>query len=499
MNSWKVARDKGNQIARGLRLRKSSELVHQHNRRLFDKILADMARSPDSPALARLEGLLRQVRPRRELQTAVALLDVAWRIPVATRLQDDVVLMIRRCYLDAPQEEWRLRIRDELRDRQVHPFPSVRRIVHLVRQLDPVDEAEVHELRDLERGYPDLRQSIAERIIIHSQINHLEPVIRYLSNALERKETDPEEKKTTKRVFSQMAKQFQKSDRALEVLYRMYLSKYQGQESHGFLMLALAGYGDAIAPQLVYTHDANPQDRAAIEQVLAQIVARGGVEATRALLSILRDAQAQHAARICKFLSKGLKTLAGYSEKSIGKDLVRKAVAEALPVLERRTLPDIRRFIDNYAALEWGSASVAMLVKRVIAGNAHGADMQQLRRFSRPAARLLVEFAEDTTQEPAERRRALDALASLRAAAHAALGRRLWSIFQEAEAAELADVQAGVLRALSALELDPGRQARAALFDLLQTSASNLHHEIHAAWNHMFPATGLTDDVPRDE
>lgn len=490
MSLWKVARDRGNQIARELHLRKSSQLVHPRNRRVFDNALADMARTPESPARARLEGLFQQVRRRRELQTAVALLDLAWRVPPRTRLEDDVVLMIRRCYLDAPQQSWRLRIRDELRDRQVHPFPVVRRVVHLVRQLDPVDAAEMDEIQDLVRGYPDLRRSIAERIILHNQVEHLEAVITYLSSALERAAIDPSESKAAKRIFLQLATSFKKSEAALEILYRMYLDNYTNQEPRGYLMLALGGYGDVIVPQLVHEHDVNRRYRPAIEHVLMRIAARGGVEATRALINIICDAQPPHVVQTCRLLRKALITLAGKAERTVGAAVVRETMAEALPALRRRPHPEIHDLVERFEALEWGEASVSALVKHVLSGTATDAHRQQIRRLSRPAAHRLIAVAQDQSRDATERRRALEALVPLRSAARPELAERLWGLFVSEE---LETVRVGVIHALSGLELDPGPRAREVLFDLLQSGSQKIAREIGAAWERIFPVADLSE------
>lgn len=490
MSLWKVARDRGNQIARELNLRKSSELVHPHNRRIFDRTMADIARTPNAPARSRLDYLFHQVRRRRELQTAVALLDLAWQVPPDTRLEEDVVLMIRRCYLDAPQVGWQLRIRDELRDRQVHPFPSVRRVVHLVRQIDPVDAVELAEIGDLERGYPDLRQSIAERIVLHHQVEHLESAIAYLSAALQQQGTDPGEEEAATRIFSQLAWNFQKSERALEILYRTYLDSYESLEPRGFLMLALAGYGDAIVPQLVFHHGDNTRDRPAIEHVLMQIMARGGVDATKALLTILVDSPTHDVPRICNFLSKGLSTLAG--QPGFNAAAVQEVVVDSVPTLERRRHPEVQRFLKEFSSLGWGVATLSVLIQRVLDGSATESERQQIRRLSRPATRVLIGIAEDVERGTTERRRALEALATLRSAARPGLSERLLRILVEADAD---DVRVGVLRVLAALKLDPGPVARDVLFQLLQDGSPKLVAEIRAAWSRMFRAVGVTDDV----
>ena len=393
MSLWKVAQERGNQIARELNLRKSADLVHPLQRRAFGRAIAEMSRTPDAPARGRIEGLYRQVPRRRELQTALALMDLAWRISPSTRLEEDVVWMIRRCYLDAPREQWRLCIRDELRDRQAHPFPNVRRVVRLVRQIDAVDEAEVVELADLGRGYPDLRQSIAERIILRNQIEYLEAVSAYLSGALQDGGVDPEEEKTARRLFLQLAADFPRDERALAILYREYLARYESKEPRGLLMLALAAYGDVIVPMLEVDHTANPNDRGPIEHILMQMVMRGGVAATQALLTILRDAHSRDVSRAAKFLSKALATLAGHADHAAGAAAVREAVVEAIPMLERRPLPDIRSFLDGFVRLEWGQANVDSLIEYVLQGSVSEAQRQQLRRLARTAASRLISSA----------------------------------------------------------------------------------------------------------
>ncbi|MFY9976099.1 MAG: hypothetical protein WAK53_17730 [Chromatiaceae bacterium] len=495
MSLWKVASERGNQIARELNLRKSLELVHPQQRRTFGKALAEMARTPEAPARARIEALYRQVPRRRELQTAAALLDLAWRIPPESRLEDDVVWMIRRCYLDAPREQWRLSIRDELRDRQVHPFPNVRRVVRLVRQVDAVDEAEISELANLERGYPDLRQSIAERVILLNQVDHLEPVIAYLCNALQGQGHDPEEERAAKRLFSTMASGFRKDERTLAILYREYLARYDSKEPRGFLMLALACYGDAIVPQLALDHTAHPGSRGPIEHVLAQIAMRGGVAATQQLLTILRDAHSQDVPRIAKLLAKALATLAGHGEHARGAAGVREAVVQSIPVLQRRPLREIRAFLSEFESLEWGQANIEILVESVLDGSVTDAERQQLRRVARPACQRLIAIAGDVERPVIERGRALEAIALLRGAATRELGSKLWSVFT---AADLDEVRLGVLRALGALELDPGPQARNCLFGLIGTASPRLAEEIRLVWSRIFRAASLADTSMRD-
>ena len=490
MSLWKVARDCGVQIARELNLRKSSENVHPQQRRAFGKAIADMAQTPDAPSRSRIDALYRQVPRRRELQTAVALLDLAWRIPENTRLEEDVVWMIRRCYLDAPRESWRLAIRDELRDRQTHPFPAVRRIVRLVRQINAADEAEIPQLLDLERGYPDLRQSIAERVILQNQTDYLEPLIVYLSDAVQGKSADPEEEKTARLLFRKLAENFQKDERVLAILYRQYLMRYDEKGPRGFLMLTLAIYGDAIVPQLEIDHGSHPESRPAIEHVLMQMVMRAEVRATEALLTLLRDAHSPDVARTASFLGKALATLAGYSEQAPGAAAVRQIVVASLPALERRPLPEIRAFLNDFMRLEWGQANVDSLVDVVIDGSMSEAQRQQLRRMARPAALRLIEVAKDEDRAAIERRRSLEAIALLKPAASPELASKLWTIFT---ATELDDVRFGVLRALEGLEIDPGPQARGYLFALIQTGSPELVVRIRQSWNRIFRAASLDE------
>jgi hypothetical protein len=487
-----VARDKGQELACTLKLRKSSERVSRQHQRAFDAIISALALTPEAPALPRLEDV-KISRP----QKALALLELAWRVPIGTRLEHDVVLLISRCYVDA-EETWRLRIRDELRDRQVHPFSNVRHIVHLVRQVDRVDDVEVAELGHLDRGYADVRVSIAERVILHEQVEHLDAVITYLSRIYETKGLDSEEESSAaRRLFNQLALKFKKDAAALRIFYPRYLALYEREEPRGFLMLALAGYGDELVPMLVFDHDSSEiahLHRTAIEHALAHIVTRGGVKATLALLAMLRDARPPQLGRVCKFLSKALTSLAS-QVKHAGADAVRRAVFEAVPMLERRPMPEIRQLLEDFKALDWGGASIEPLIARVLAGTVTNPERHQLRRLAGHAVRQLMTSAEDGTRALEERVRALEALSQLHAAPALEPARRLWEIFMESEFDEL---RVAVLRTLGALQLDPGPEAREALFELTRTGPAEIASEIRAGWSRMFRAVSLDTETPRE-
>lgn len=493
MSLWQVARDKGSQVARTLNMRKTADLVDRKVRRLFDKALAEMAATPQISAKARLRGLYQHVRKLRGLQTAVVLLDLAWRLPPGSRLESDVIDMICDCYLETPPDPWGRLIADELQDRQLHPFPSVRRVACRVRVLEPVEAPELAELKELERGYPDVRLSIAERIIRQSQVEFLDAALKYLTNVSQRPGVDIEEVKAAKGVYSLLVTKLAKSERALKILYDTYLDEYELDEPRGHLMRALAGYGDALVPQLMFHHQQEPRRRTAIEHLLGQIVGRGGLQATQALLTILGSAGPQDVGRTCKFLWNGLVNVAGHAEQSSA-GAIREVVVDALPQLERRRYPELRRFVQDFLSLEWGIASVAALIDRVLDGTATDAQRQQLRRLARPAAKRLLEAAEDATRDPLPRRRALEALASIRANTFG-LGARLWSIFVRTD---IDEVRIGVLHALAGLGLDPGSEARAVLFDLSKTGSAKLGAAILASWDGMFCAVGLADPATGD-
>ncbi|MBK5968407.1 hypothetical protein CCR91_06380 [Thiorhodovibrio winogradskyi] len=321
-----------------------------------------------------------------------------------------------------------------------------------------------------------------------NQTEFLEPVIAYLTDVMTRKESHTEEHKAAKKLFSKLAADFRKDEQTLGVLYREYLERYHTKEPRGFLMLALACYGDAIVPQLVLDHAANPLSRGPIEHLLMQMIMRGGVMATDALITFVKDAHSAEASRTTSFLLRGLLTLAGHNHNHSGAIAVRDMVEQHMPALKRRPLPEIQSFLRRYQELEWGEANVDALIDSVVDGTLTDPERQLLRRLASVVSPRLLAVAQDSEKSPDERVRALDALGVLRRAATPQLADSLWTVFSDTD---IEDVRVGVVRAFGTLELDPGASARTVLFDLIQKGSPRLAEEIQLAWDRIFTAASL--------
>lgn len=483
--------DNARRIANVLKVRTTRQRLPGRIKEWFHHTLAGAADDKAKNLYSKLLQISQHILPfyKRHFLTCLILLDRLWLVVPGTTCEKDVVRLIKESYHLCDSPGFKAILRDELLDKQWSSFPIVRRIAAEIREIEPVDVAEVNHLAD-ERTFPDIRTAIAKRILLHQQKEHLERLIDYLIWVVQiGGEGDMEERSHAERMFLQL------NGFGLPVIvtpiYKVYVQYFEVPEIRGFLMRTLSSLGNGLVPQLeeIYRSGARRQEHRPIIRLLRQMIAFGYPDAARALSNIVITAEGGDLPYAAEQLLAGIKEQAVRGMESVRTEMIRDYSDELVRQLASSDQPSHQRLREQLDNLSWDLAVTPNLVERVVAGTATVEELQRLRLGGRRAVELLSDIIQDECRSARERVAAMKYLSRM-------YGRRrrggpetmLWRIYLHApeDAIRLA-----ALDCLAQLELPPpDPDARQTLFEDYQRGNRESRRIIEQCWNRLFP------DVP---
>jgi hypothetical protein len=251
------------------------------------RILAHSRDHPEESVYGPLTRACQGIRPphKRQFLTCLILLDRLWLVRAGSTAARDVVRLIRESFHLCDQPSFKAILHDELLEKQWSSFPLVRQTAAQIIEIQKVTEAEIHFLRD-PRAFPDIRTSIARRVLLHRQQDRLPQLLEYLIEASENGE-GAEEQLQAEQMIAQL-REFGMSV-VLAPLFQAYVNHFSNQTVRGYLMRALSSFGESLVPQLesLYRADPDRSRRLPIVRLLRQMISRGHPVAARALGAII--------------------------------------------------------------------------------------------------------------------------------------------------------------------------------------------------------------------
>jgi hypothetical protein len=271
-------------------------------------------------------------------------------------------------------------------------------------------------------------------------------------------------------------------------LCRAYVEHFADESVRGYLMVALAGFGEPLVPQLeeLYRGDAGGAWRQPIMRMLHQMIARGSPGATRALAEIVVHARGSDLDEGAWHLLAGARERASRGKQNERTVLIREELDALVRRLEGSAEPTHRRLGRDLTDLGWDGAVTAELIERVAAQVATQEERQQLRHGGMRASERLLTIIESEARTTRQRIAALEALPTIfgapRRPGPEAL---LWRLCRQAADEEL---RLAALRCLANLKLaPPDPDARQILYEESREGTPAAQQFIKEFWSQLFP------------
>ena len=443
----------GQTVARTLEVNKAGDPVHPDIRRRFQQTLDKALETPQKAVEPQLLAIVRDIRQMPELQASLALMESFWRLPSGTQLESGVVRVIQRCYMECRRKPTEFeRLDNALRESQWSPFPAVRRVAHKVRQMVPVSEPELRFLGNFDRSYTDLRLAVADRVLRHRQLEHLDPVLAYLTGVLTGDRLDPREVREVRELF-RLLRGFETSQEFLLLIFRHYQANYfRSSDVRGRLMPVLSAAKDSLVPALLTLWQQADQEisRTPIVRLLQQMVEFGSQEAVDALGEIVWKSQGRELGFACQCLREGAATQAAHGMRGLWSKLIRQRLEELADRLDESYSPEHVELRSQLRNLPWDAQQDREWIRKIIAEGFIDKDIKRLRAAGYMEYEILKSAILDGDQPTDNRRRAITAVTYMNRELVQRMGLAfLWRLYEEDEDPEL---RAAALQGLADLE-----------------------------------------------
>ncbi len=489
----------GQRVARTLELNKAGDPVHPEVRRKFQVCLDAALQMPDNPVEPQLLAIVRQIRQAPELQASLVLMESFWRLPAGSQLENDVVRVIQRCYMDCRERkpvEFE-RLDNALRESQWSPFPAVRQVAHKVQQMAPAGDNEIRFLKDFDHGYTDLSLSIVDRALRHRQLEHLEAVLLYMTGVL----TGSADQKEISEVRLQfrLLRGFSTSTEFLLQIFKHYQANFdRSSDVRGRLMPVLSAAGDSLVPALVtFWQQADLESaRTPIVRLLQQMIEFGSQAAVDALGDIVWKSRGHELHFACRCLLEGTGSQAARGMSGHWSRLIRQSLDKFVDRLEESFLPEHVELREQLRKLPWEASADRQWVRKIIADGFIDKDVKRLRAAGYLEYEILKSTIVDSEATPDNRRRAMTALGYLKSELVQRTGLGfLWELYEEEDDLEL---RSAALRTLRDLEFQPEGWMMERLFHDQENAESKLRQTINEVWEG-FVSPQRPREVPHGE
>ncbi|MCP4545318.1 MAG: toll/interleukin-1 receptor domain-containing protein [bacterium] len=431
-----------------------------------------------------LLAIVRQIRQAPELQASLALMESFWRLPSGSQLESDVVWVIQRCYRDCRERkpvEFE-RLDNALRESQWSPFPAVRQVAHKVQQMAPVGAHEIRFLKDFDHGYTDLLLAIVDRALRHKQLEHLDPVLLYMTGVLTSDSADQKEISEVRLQF-RMLRGFSTSSEFLFQIFKHYRANYyRSSDVRGRLMLVLSAAGDSLVPGLVtFWQQADSESaRTPIVRLLQQMIEFGRQTAVDALGDIVWKSRGPGLHFACRCLLEGASSQAARGMSGYWSRLIRQSLDTFVERLEESFLPEHVELLEQLRRLPWEANADRQWVRKIIAEGFIDKDIKRLRSAGYLEYEILKSTIVDPEATADNRRRAMTALGYLNSELVQRMGVGfLWQLYEEETDLEL---RSAILRTLRDLEFQPEDWMMERLFHDQENAESKLRQTINEVW-----------------
>jgi len=489
-----IARQNSMRIAKALHIRHNQSPVSGPTERRFHALLYEASKTPDAEVYRRLEGLTRHIPPhRRDLELCLVLLNRLWILPPGSRVERDVVQLIRGSYVRCERRSYRKILVEELREHQWSSFPVVRRAVCQIRVVEPVDSEEIKLLSE-GGGFPDLRLAVAERVLHHRQREHLEVILDYMVSVVKSLEAEDEsERLGVKELFRQL--QELPLELTVVPLYQRYVRHFEEREVRGLLMRALSVYGDALVPMLVELYANQAASRQPIRRLLRQMVSYGNLPALRALGEmVIASGTGNEIGDASRALLEAAREQSAGNHANERSQQIREELEALCQRLGSSPLPLLRSLAENLKALDWEAGIPQELVERALAGLESSDERNRLRFGSSRTYHILASAAGSRDRTVEERVRAINVIARLYTKQHRKDACQLmWRLYVQESDDKL---RCGALRCIAGLkQLWPEVDSRR-LFEDYRGGSALLRTTIIEAWPALFPGALQPDLSP---
>ncbi len=473
-------------IAEILGVRRAQAAVPDALMRRLRQILLRARKRPDQPIQDKLGRLHKNIKGKPDYWLAHGLLDLLWSVPAGSAVERSVIFWIqhgyRACHDRSPR---RRKLRRVLEDAQWSAFPQVRRAAILVREMSRVSSAEIRALERFERGYPEIRISVAERVLRHQQLEHLDAVLQYLARVDGLVGGTELERERAPGLFRKL-RDLPATEKVLLKLYQEYLRHYEQHGTRGRFLSALSSFGGALVPSLKVLYRDMPEGREATLRLLQQMVNFGERAAFDAMVSILEGCDETETSSVMRAL------VAGVTDHAIRtRNGWQSSVQDGVQALLERAssgseIPEsLQRLAARLSHVTWGEAFTYELAERVASGRATQSEQHRLRHGSMRAFAALAEIAVDVGRETEHRTAALFHIGKIFGRNHRRRARELfWSLYGEGDTEE---IRIAGLKGLVRMGERPNEAQRSTLFKDYRSGSQRLRAAIVDVWDELFP------------
>jgi hypothetical protein len=437
------------------------------------------------PAIA-LYDTLRQIHrqmdePRlykRDYLLCRSLIESLWMIPPGSSYADEVVRFAREKYQSCDRPFFRERLRDEMKSRQWSSFSNERRAIGRLLEVEPVTAQEIEILRDWD-AYPDLRQAVALRAILHLQVEHLDAIVRYCVRVVCQVNAPTEESGSVGLILDKFA-DFDPVD-AVKPLFLAYLENYENTLVRGELLRALIRFGDVLIDPLMAVYAEQPEERIKVLRLMRQLTREGSVVATDQLCKLVHSELGAELEMVCEQLYQGISDYVSktppneQSSEVLGlMDALRDELRDSQQARHHDLLKRMAEILARPEDLPRET------VERLVSGRATIAERRSLARGSFVTLELLVSLMTDKERPVSERTRAVEFIGQVSAARfYPELGNCLWKLVCAETDPEL---RIAALNTLPRTRWNGVTGTREALMQIYANAPERLRSAIIACW-----------------